>query len=39
MNFVQIEEALLAPCMDAVIAVTERYQFLEIHRGARVFTA
>ena len=25
--------------MDAVIAVTERYQFLEDHRGARVFTA
>ena len=39
MNIVQIEDALLAPCMDAVIAVTERYQFLEIHRGARVFTA
>ena len=39
MNFAQIEDALLAPCMDAVIAVTERYQFLEIHRGARVFTA
>ena len=36
MNIVQIEDALLAPCMDAVIAVTERYQFLEIHRGARV---
>ena len=34
-----IEQALLAPCMDAVIAVTERYQFLENHRGARVFTA
>jgi len=34
-----IEQALLAPCMDAVIAVTERYQFLEDHRGARVFTA
>ena len=39
MNIDQIEAALLAPCMDAVIAVTERYQFLEIHRGARVFTA
>ena len=39
MNITQIEDALLAPCMDAVIAVTERYQFLEIHRGARVFTA
>lgn len=39
MNIAQIEDALLAPCMDAVIAVTERYQFLEIHRGARVFTA
>ena len=39
MNIVQIEDALLAPCMDAVIAVTERYQFLEVHRGARVFTA
>ena len=35
----QIEQALLAPCMDAVIAVTERYQYLEHHRGARVFTA
>ena len=34
-----IEQALLAPCMEAVIAVTERYQFLEDHRGARVFTA
>ena len=39
MNIAAIEKALLAPCMDAVIAVTERYQFLEIHRGARVFTA
>ena len=39
MNILQIEDALLAPCMDAVIAVTERYQFLELHRGARVFTA
>ena len=39
MNIDQIEAALLAPCMDAVIAVTERYQFLEMHRGARVFTA
>lgn len=34
-----IEQALLAPCMDAVIAVTERYQFLEDHQEARVFTA
>ena len=39
MNIGQIEDALLAPCMNAVIALTERYQFLEIHRGARVFTA
>lgn len=39
MNILQIEDALLAPCMDAVIAVTERYQFLELHTGARVFTA
>ena len=23
-----LEQALLAPCMEAVIAVTERYQFL-----------
>ena len=35
----QIEKALVAPCMDAVIAVTERYQFLEVYREARVFTA
>ena len=35
----QIEKALVATCMDAVIAVTERYQFLEVHREARVFTA
>ena len=34
-----LEQALLAPCMEAVIAVTERYQFLEDHQGARVFTA
>ena len=34
-----IDQALLAPCMDAVIAVTERYQFLENNCGARVFTA
>ena len=34
-----LEQALLAPCMEAVIAVTERYQFLEDHQGARVYTA
>ncbi len=34
-----IEQALLAPCMDSVIAVTERYQYLNEHQGARVFTA
>ena len=34
-----LEQALLAPCMEAVIAVTARYQFLEDHQGARVFTA
>jgi hypothetical protein len=34
-----IEQALQVPVMDAVIAVTERYQFLEEHQGARVFTA
>lgn len=34
-----LEQALLAPCMEAVIAVTERYQFLADHQGARVFTA
>ena len=35
----RIEQALMAPCMDAVIAVTERYQYLDEHREARVFTA
>ncbi|NDD45695.1 MAG: hypothetical protein EBZ24_09870 [Synechococcaceae bacterium WB9_4xB_025] len=34
-----MEEALRAPVMDAVIAVTERYQYLEENRGARVYTA
>jgi len=34
-----IEQALLAPCIDSVIAVSERYQYLSEHRGARVFTA
>ena len=34
-----IEQALLAPCMDSVIAVSERYQYLSEHKGARVFTA
>lgn len=34
-----IEQALVAPCMESVIAVTERYQYLEEHRQARVFTA
>ena len=33
------EQALLAPCMDTVIAVTERYEYLNEHQGARVFTA
>lgn len=34
-----IEQALVAPCMESVIAVTERYQYLEENRQARVFTA
>ena len=34
-----IEAALVAPSMESVIAVTERYQYLEIHRDAKVFTA
>ena len=34
-----IEQALVAPCMDSVIAVTERYQYLDEHQGARVYTA
>ena len=34
-----IEQALVAPCMESVIAVTERYQYFEEHRQARVFTA
>jgi len=34
-----LERALLAPCMESVIAVTERYQFLNEHQGARVYTA
>ena len=34
-----IEQALLAPCMESVIAVTERYQYLDEHQQARVFTA
>lgn len=34
-----MEQALVAPCMESVIAVTERYQYLEEHRQARVFTA
>jgi hypothetical protein len=38
-NLAVFEQALQAPVMDAVIAVTERYQFLEEHQGARVFTA
>jgi len=33
------EDALRAPVMDAVIAVTERYQYLEENRGARIYTA
>ncbi len=38
-NLEAIEQALVAPCMESVIAVTERYQYLEEHRQARVFTA
>ncbi|MGC6483778.1 MAG: hypothetical protein ACON4T_09500 [Synechococcus sp.] len=34
-----MEQALVAPAMESVIAVTERYQYLEEHRDARVFTA
>ena len=34
-----IEQALVAPCMDSVIAVTERYQYLDQYQGARVYTA
>ena len=34
-----MEQALVAPCMESVIAVTERYQYLEEHHEARVFTA
>ena len=34
-----LEQALVAPCMESVIAVTERYQYLEEYRQARVFTA
>ena len=38
-SFEAIEQALVAPSMESVIAVTERYQYLEEHREARVFTA
>ena len=38
MLFDQIEKALQAPTMDAVIALTERFQDLEIKPEAMVFT-
>lgn len=34
-----LEQSLVAPIMESVIAVTERYQYLNEHQGARVFTA
>jgi len=34
-----MEQAPVAPCMESVIAVTERYHYLEEHRRARGFTA
>ena len=38
MDFVLIEQALQAPVMDAVIALTERFQDLETKPDAMVFT-
>ena len=39
MNLSTFENALQAPTMDAVIALTERLQTLEAHPEGRVFTA
>lgn len=39
MNLSNFEAALQAPTMDAVIALTERFQTLEAHPHGRVFTA
>ena len=38
MDFVQIEKALQAPTMEAVIALSERVQTLEAHPEGMVFT-
>ena len=38
MDFARIEQALQAPVMDAVIALTERFQDLEARPDAMVFT-
>ena len=39
MKLSAFEDALQAPTMDAVIALTERFQTLEAHPQGRVFTA
>ena len=39
MQLSTFEDALQAPTMDAVIALTERFQTLEAHPEGRVFTA